>query len=411
MIDIQQQALRLDEHDALKSYKARFELPEATIYLDGNSLGPLSIAALQALNTCARDQWGKDLIKSWNIHDWIGLPQRIGAALAPLLGATQDQLIVCDSVSVNLFKLLTRILSASERNRVLLQADNFPTDNYVAQGLAEFARGDIFLSYHQTNDIVEHLDSDVAAVVLSHVNYKTGERYDIKTICQHAHQTGALVICDLAHSAGVLNVDLQAWQVDFAVGCGYKYLNGGPGAPGFIYAARPDALIGRSALQGWMGHQAPFAFDHAYSQASDMRSFLVGTPPVLSMTALLGALTDFQGITLLQLEQKALALGDLFLTSLSNLGLDKELRLVTPREHAQRGAQLSFEHEHAYALCQALIAEGVIGDFRAPNVLRFGFSPLFLSFADVVEAALKLREIVRWKSYLDERFLRRNTVT
>jgi kynureninase len=411
VIDIQQQALRLDEHDALKSYKARFELPEATIYLDGNSLGPLSIAALQALNTCARDQWGKDLIKSWNIHDWIGLPQRIGAALAPLLGATQDQLIVCDSVSVNLFKLLTRILSASERNRVLLQADNFPTDNYVAQGLAEFARGDILLSYHQTNDIVEHLDSDVAAVVLSHVNYKTGERYDIKTICQHAHQTGALVICDLAHSAGVLNVDLQAWQVDFAVGCGYKYLNGGPGAPGFIYAARPDALIGRSALQGWMGHQAPFAFDHAYSQASDMRSFLVGTPPVLSMTALLGALTDFQGITLLQLEQKALALGDLFLTSLSNLGLDKELRLVTPREHAQRGAQLSFEHEHAYALCQALIAEGVIGDFRAPNVLRFGFSPLFLSFADVVEAALKLREIVRWKSYLDERFLRRNTVT
>lgn len=411
MIDIQQHALRLDEHDALKSYKARFELPEATIYLDGNSLGPLSIAALQALNTCARDQWGKDLIKSWNIHDWIGLPQRIGAALAPLLGATQDQLIVCDSISVNLFKLLTRVLSASERKRVLLQADNFPTDNYVAQGLAEFARGDILLSYHQTNDIVEHLDSDVAAVVLSHVNYKTGERYDIKTICQHAHQTGALVICDLAHSAGVLNVDLHAWQVDFAVGCGYKYLNGGPGAPGFIYAARPDALIGRSALQGWMGHQAPFAFDHAYSQASDMRSFLVGTPPVLSMAALLGALTDFQGITLLQLEQKALALGDLFLTSLSNLGLDKELRLGTPREHAQRGAQLSFEHEHAYALCQALIAEGVIGDFRAPNVLRFGFSPLFLSFADVVEAALKLHEIVRCKSYLDTRFLRRNTVT
>ena len=411
MIDIQQQALRLDEHDALKSYKARFELPEATIYLDGNSLGPLSLAALRALNTCARDQWGKDLIKSWNIHDWIGLPQRIGAALAPLLGATQDQLIVCDSISVNLFKLLTRVLSASERERVLLQADNFPTDNYVAQGLAEFARGDIVLSYHQTNDIVEHLDSDVAAVVLSHVNYKTGERYDIKTICQHAHQTGALVICDLAHSAGVLNVDLHAWQVDFAVGCGYKYLNGGPGAPGFIYAARPDALIGRSALQGWMGHQAPFEFENSYSQASDMRSFLVGTPPVLSMAALLGALTDFQGITLLQLEQKALALGDLFLRSLSDLGLDEEIRLVTPTEHAQRGAQLSFEHEHAYALCQALIAEGVIGDFRAPNVLRFGFSPLFLSFADVVEAALKLREIVRCKSYLDERFPRRNTVT
>lgn len=411
MIDIKQQALRLDEHDALKAYRARFDLPEATIYLDGNSLGPLSIAALQALNTCARDQWGKDLIKSWNVHDWIGLPQRIGAALAPLLGAKQDQLIVCDSISVNLFKLLTRILSASERKRVLLQTDNFPTDNYVAQGLAEFARGDILLSYHQTSDIVEHLDSDVAAVVLSHVNYKTGERYDIKTICQQAHQTGAIVICDLAHSAGVLDVDLHAWQVDFAVGCGYKYLNGGPGAPGFIYAARPEALIGRSALQGWMGHQSPFAFDHSYSQASDMRSFLVGTPPVLSMAALLGALTDFQELTLPQLEQKALALGDLFLRSLSDLGLDEEIRLVTPTEHAQRGAQLSFEHDNAYALCQALIAEGVIGDFRAPNVLRFGFSPLFLSFADVVEAALKLHEIVRCKSYLDERFLRRNTVT
>lgn len=411
MIELQANAQKLDQSDALAAHRAKFSLPKGVIYLDGNSLGPPSKAALATLRESAQEQWATDLIKSWNTHDWIGLPQRTGALIAPLIGAKAEQVIVCDSISVNLFKILSGIVRDSDRPILLLQKDNFPTDNYVAQGLAHFTRGQVHLRYASAEELPQAMDDDVAAVLLSHVHYRTGERYDLKTIVESAHAAGAQVVCDLAHSAGVLDVRLNDWSVDFAVGCGYKFLNGGPGAPGFVFAQRTDKAAGMSALQGWMGHKAPFEFTADQQTASEMRGFLVGTPPILSMSALLGALSDFDRITPRELESKARALSDTFLAALDELKLSQILPLISPRDPDERGAQLSFAHPDAHAIAQALIAVGVIGDFRAPNVLRFGFSPLFLSFADMVDAALKLKEVMDTQIYIEKRFQTKNKVT
>ena len=411
MIDLRVHAQRLDRGDALAAHRAKFSLPKGVVYLDGNSLGPPSKAALATLQECAQEQWATDLIKSWNTHDWIGLPQRTGALIAPLIGAKAEQVIACDSISVNLFKILSGIVRNSDRSTLLLQKDNFPTDNYVAQGLSHFTHGQVRLRYAQPDQLTQALDHDVAAVLLSHVHYRTGERYDLEAIAKSAHASGAKLIVDLAHSAGVLDVRLNDWDIDFAVGCGYKFLNGGPGAPGFIFARTPTAAAAASALQGWMGHASPFEFKERQQTASAMKGFLVGTPPILSMSALMGALSDFDEISPLELECKALALSHFFLNALDQLELLEALPLISPNLQEKRGAQLSFSHPHAYAISQALIAEGVIGDFRAPNVLRFGFSPLFLSFADMVDAALKLKAIMDTQIYTEKQFQTKNKVT
>jgi kynureninase len=411
MIELHAKAEQLDQSDPLSIHRAKFSLPKDVIYLDGNSLGPPSKTALAMLEESARTQWAADLIKSWNSHDWISLPQRVGASIAPLIGANAEQVIACDSISVNLFKILSAIIRGSDRTTILLQEDNFPTDNYVAQGLGQFTQGKVRLRYAPPDQLTQALDDDVAALLLSHVHYRTGERYDLEAIAKFAHASGAKIIADLAHSAGVLDLRLNDWDVDFAVGCGYKFLNGGPGAPGFVFAKASAEAAATSALQGWMGHDSPFEFKAEQKTASGMKGFLVGTPPILSMSALMGALSDFEGIPLIELESKALALGHTFLTALDQLELLEALPLLSPIVQEKRGAQLSFSHPDAYAISQALISEGVIGDFRAPNVLRFGFSPLFLSFADTVNAALKLKEIMDNQIYTQKRFETKNKVT
>ena len=407
-----ERAQAYDKSDPLASHQSAFCLPPSVVYLDGNSLGPVSANAKHFLNDCVEQQWQTELIGSWNTHQWITIPQRVGASLAPLLGAEPHELISCDSISVNLFKLLSHIVnSCAERDTVLVQRGNFPTDNYVAQGLAQLTSGRITLKEVDTADLSRHLDTRVAAVVMSQVNYKTGERYDIADICEHAHRYGALMLCDLAHSAGVLKLDLHQLKVDFAVGCGYKFLNGGPGAPGFIYVAKRHHNHLQPALTGWMGHRRPFDFEADYRPAHGVTGLLTGTPPILSMAALLGALEDFKGCAMENLEAKAHALGDFFLTALAELGIANQLTLITPTDHARRAAQLSFEHPEAYGLCQALIEAGVIGDFRAPRILRFGLSPLFLSFTDVLHAAEILQRILASQSYRDPKYTERKAVT
>lgn len=388
----------LDLNDTLAEKRAQFELPPDIVYLDGNSLGCLTVAARQRAQEVVEQQWGHDLIKSWNLHEWIDLPVTIGEKIARLVGAAPGQVICCDSISVNLFKILGAALALRpERHVVISQQSNFPTDLYIVQGLAGLL-GSERCELRQLAD--EELEAglrskDVAVLLLSHVNFRTGSVYDMQRLTRLAHDHGVLVIWDLAHSAGVLPVELDAWQVDFAVGCGYKYLNGGPGAPAFLYVAHQHQEQAVQPLSGWMGHQAPFSFDNSYRPAEGMSRFLSGTPAVVSMSILDAALDVFADTGPAELHKKAQALSELFLYLVDGSSVSDDLRLLSPRDCNKRGAQLAFAHPHAYEICQALIAQGVIADFRAPDILRFGFSPLYLCFADMAQSVSCLETIVR----------------
>lgn len=403
----------LDQDDALTHKRAAFHLDEGKIYLDGNSLGALPRVAIDRIQATLQQQWGEDLISSWNKHGWIDLPQRVGEKIAPLVGAAPGQVICCDSISVNLFKLLATALSMRpDRSVVLSVGDNFPTDLYMAQGLAALG-GDTQCQLQQVaeHELVAAINADVAVVMLSHVNFRSGYILPMREITAAAHAAGALVIWDLAHSAGALPVELDACEVDLAVGCGYKYLNGGPGAPAFLYAAARHHANIQQPLSGWMGHRDPFAFDPVYAPGEGMLQFLCGTPPILSMTALDAALDVFSDTSMAALRQKSMALGELFVALVAQCELAESLDLRSPALPGERGSQLAWSHPAAHGLCQAWIEHGVTADFREPDILRVGFSPLYTSFTDIWEAVERLRTVIGRGAHLDARWQRRQKVT
>ena len=401
------------EGDSLSSLRESFLLPEGVIYLNGNSLGPLQFRVKQRLKEVIDIEWGEDLITSWNKHDWMDLPEKVGEKIAPIIGASSGQVVCCDSISINLFKLLASAIQLRpNRTKILSQFDNFPTDLYVAEGLERLlGKPRCTLELCASKDLIAAMTGEVSVLMLSHVNFRDGSILDVADLTRRAHENGILVIWDLAHSAGVLSIALDDWDVDFAVGCGYKYLNGGPGAPSFLYVNR--RLHGQfiQPLQGWMGHEKPFQFDHEFVPAAETRQFVAGTPQILSLVALDSALEIFQDLNIVSLQEKALALSEYFLELvLKESDLDG-FQLVSPTDPSKRGAQLSFSHLSAYAISRAWIEEGVIADFRAPNILRVGFSPMILSIKDIDLAVKKLIVVIQSRSFLEEKFQKKQNVT
>jgi kynureninase len=391
---------RLDEADPLRSRRDAFALPDGVIYLDGNSLGPLPKSVAARLQSTVDHEWREGLVRSWNAASWIDLPNRVGARIARLVGARPDEVVVADSVSVNLFKLLTGALRLRPSRPVIVsERENFPTDLYVAQGLVALLGEGYELRLVGRDEIRDRIDGRTAVLMLTEVNYRTGAQHDMAALTRAAHERGALVIWDLSHSAGAFEVDLEGAGVDFAAGCGYKFLNGGPGAPAFLYVRRERQPRFRPALVGWMGHAQPFAFNSTYAPADGVSRALAGTPPILSMSALDAALDVFDGIDMAAVGEKGRRLTAHFVDLVESRCGAFGLELLTPREPRRRGCQVSFAHDEGYAVTQALIARRVIGDFRAPNVMRFGFPALYLRYVDVFDAAETLYQVLAGREW------------
>ena len=398
----------LDAGDPLEEFRERFDVPEGVIYLDGNSLGCLPKATPERLEQVVREEWGRDLIRSWNSAGWIDLSSKIGTKIAPLIGARADEVIACDSTSINLFKLISAALAMRPGRKVVLsEPGNFPTDLYMIEGLERQGLTERRLAPREA--LADALDGDVALLLLTHTHYKTGELFDMAALTQAAHEAGALVLWDLSHSGGALPVDLNGCEADFAVGCGYKYFNGGPGAPAYAFVAERHLKAARQPLTGWMGHAAPFAFSDDYKAAPGVEKLLCGTPPILGLAALEVGVDLVAEIGVDRLYEKSQALSEFFRQCLSERGV--VLDLVSPTDPDARGSQLSFRHDEAYAICQALIARGVIGDFRDPDILRFGFAPAYLCFEDMAEAARHLAEVLETGEWQREEFRERAAVT
>lgn len=401
----------LDRDDPLADRRRLFDLPEGLIYLDGNSLGALPHAVKDQVARTVEAEWGRDLIRSWNTADWIHLPQRVGARIAPLIGAEADEVIACDSTSINIFKLAAAALRMRPGRRVIVsEPGNFPTDLYILQGLAEVL-GDVELRVVEPGRLDEALDESVAVLLLTQVHYKSGRLHDMAALTARAHQVGALALWDLSHSAGALPVELNACEADFAVGCGYKYLNGGPGAPAFVFVARRHQAEFRSPLTGWMGHAQPFAFVDDYQPAADLTRALCGTPQVIGLAALDAALTVFEGVDLSAVRAKSQRLGDLFINLVEQRCAGRGFEIACPRDASARGSQVSLAHSHGYPIMQALIAREVVGDFRAPDILRFGFTPLYLRHVDVWDAVDRLVAVMESGEWREARFSERAAVT
>lgn len=403
---------RLDRDDPLAAFRSRFDLPSGIIYLDGNSLGALPVGTRQRLDEVVRRQWGNDLIRSWNGNDWIGMPRRIGAKIARLIGAHDDEVIAADSTSVNLFKLLAAALRLRPGRKVIVsERSNFPTDLYIIQGLIVLLGQGHELRLVHADDLPDALDENVAVLVLTQVDYRSGRVHDLATITRQAQAKGILTLWDLSHSAGAMPVDLNTAGADMAVGCGYKYLNGGPGAPAYLFIARRHQRDAQPAIAGWMGHAAPFEFAPDYRPAPGIERHLAGTPPVLGLAALEAGVDLLLEADLHLVREKSRRLGDLCLRLLdqecASFGFDP----ACPRDSALRGSQVAFRHPQSYAIIQALIAEGVIGDFRAPDILRFGCAPLYLRYVDIWDAVAALRRIMASEAWNRPEFKRRATVT
>jgi kynureninase len=410
-------ALALDGADPLAPLRDQFSLPPGVIYLDGNSLGVLPRSTAARVQQVVTDEWGEGLIRSWNSAGWITLPQRVGDKIAQLVGVGAGELVVADSTSVNLFKVLSAALSISQtdapaRRVIVSERSNFPTDLYIAQALA--AERGFELRLVEPEDLPAALGAQVAVLMLTHVNYRTGRMHDMAALSRASHEAGALVIWDLAHSAGAVPLALADDGADFAIGCGYKYLNGGPGAPAFVWAHPRHADRFWQPLAGWMGHAAPFEFTPGYRPAAGISRYLCGTPPVLSLAALECGVDSVLAAQALggmpALRAKSLALTKLFAAQVQ--AHCPGLSLVSPLDDAQRGSQVCFGHtEIGYPVMQALIARGVIGDFRAPDVLRFGFTPLYLRFVDAFDAAEHLRQVLNGGEWQRPEFNQRQAVT
>ena len=403
----------MDRDDPLAGYRLQFDLPTGMAYFDGNSLGALSHEARRRVAHTTEVEWGASLIGGWNDHDWIGLTRAAGELIAPVIGAGPGQVLVADSISVNLFKLLCAALRLRpERTRILTDAVNFPTDQYIAQGLVDLLGPErALLEALPLDDIPAALDESVALVMLSHVDYRTGRLHDMSGLTAAAHDCGALILWDLAHSAGALPLRLDADQVDLAVGCGYKYLNGGPGAPALLYVAKRHQDLARQPLQGWMGHAEPFAFESEYRPAEGIERFASGTPPILSLAALHAALQVFDNLDMRMVRDKSMALGSLCQALIESRPVLGTLTLVSPSLPEQRGSQLSYRHPDAYQICQALIKNRVVVDFRAPDILRIGFASLYLRYADVWRLVETLETVISTDAHLDPSLAKRKRVT
>jgi kynureninase len=401
------EASTLDENDPLRPLRERFFIPEDIIYLDGNSLGALPKATVKRQQEVVTGEWGTSLIRSWNVHGWIDAPQRVGGQIAPLIGARPQEVIVTDSTSVNLFKLLAAAARLSDRSVILSEAGNFHTDLHIAAGVADLLGME--LQVVEREEIEDNITEDVSLLLLTHVHYKSGARYDMAAVTAQAKTVGVRTLWDLSHSAGAVPLDLNGSGAEMAVGCGYKYLNGGPGAPAFLYVSEQLQERLGNPVSGWMGHAAPFAFTDAYLPAPGLTRFLTGTPPILSLSALESGIESFGGVSMERLWKKSIALFDLFHKLMAERC--PELVCISPAEPERRGSHISFRHNHAFEICQALINAGVIGDFRSPDVIRFGLTPLYLGYEDIWEAAERCAAILESGSWRDPRFAVRGKVT
>jgi kynureninase len=390
--------------------RALFHIPDGVVYMDGNSLGPLPVAAQERVARMLREEWGEQLIRGWNGAGWYMQPRRVGDRIGRLIGAPEGTVVMGDTLSVKVYQALAAALHLNPGRRVILSdSGNFPSDLYMAQGLLELVDDGYELDIVEPEEVEAAIDGRVAVLMLTEVDYRTGRLHDMKALTAKAHEAGALAIWDLAHSAGALPVDVTEAQADFAVGCTYKYLNGGPGAPAFIYVAPRHADSARPALSGWMGHEAPFAFDLDYRPGLGIERMRCGTPPVIALTALEVALDAWEGVSMDDVRAASIGLSDLFIREVE--GRCPELALASPRSGTRRGSQVSFRHPEGYAVMQALIARGVIGDFRAPDAIRFGFTPLYLDEAEVMRAVDILEDVMTNRLWDRPEYRRKAAVT
>jgi kynureninase len=398
--------------DPLRSFRDRFVIPEGLIYLDGNSLGPMPRAAAGMLNHTIEQEWGQNLIRSWNSAGWFDMPLQLGDRVGALIGAAPGQTLVCDTTSINLYKAIHAAIGLRpDRNAVIAEDESFPTDLYIIEGAMKSAGRPMQRRLIGTDgpSIEALIDRNVAVAVLSHVNYRTGELLDMAAITKRLHDAGALVVWDLCHSIGVVEIDFDRHAVDFAVGCTYKYLNGGPGSPAFVSVAKKHLAAAQHPLSGWWGHAAPFAFDRDFRPDAGIKRFLCGTQPIISMRGVEVALDAMEGVEVPALRQKSLALTELFMARVN--ALLPGLKIVTPRATSLRGSQVGISFDNGYAVVQAMIERGVIGDFRAPDLMRFGFAPLYVRFEDVWDAAEILAECINAEVWRDPRYNRKLEVT
>lgn len=414
------ECVALDAADPLRAHRAAFALPEGVVYLDGNSLGALPRATGARVREVIEHEWGDGLIRSWNTARWTELPRRVGAKIARLVGAQRDEVLCADSTSVNVFKVLAAALRLQARDAgrrtILSERGNFPTDLYVAEGLAGLLGAGHALRLADADELADAIDERTAVVMLTHVNFRTGAMHDLAGLTRRAHDAGALAVWDLAHSAGAVPLALGADRADFAVGCGYKYLNGGPGAPAFVYVATRHlaALAGdpfAQPLTGWFGHRAPFTFESGYAPAASIDRFAVGTPSIIALAALDAGVDTVLAAGVDALRTKSVALTGRFIALVEQRCAGFGLELVSPRDPARRGSQVCWRHPEAFAVMQALIARGVIGDFRAPDILRFGFAPLYVGHADTWDAVDALHAVLAGGEWRRDAFRQRGAVT
>ncbi|MDY7530757.1 kynureninase [Pseudomonas sp. Bout1] len=409
--------LTLDDQDPLAPLRNQFALPAGVIYLDGNSLGARPVAALERAQAVIAEEWGNGLIRSWNSAGWADLSQRLGNRLAPLIGARDGEVVITDTTSINLFKVLSAALTvqrerAPSRKIIVSEASNFPTDLYIAEGLAELLQQGYSLRLvNSPDELPKAIDQDTAVVMLTHVNYKTGYMYDMQAQTVLSHECGALAIWDLAHSAGAVPIDLHQAGADYAIGCTYKYLNGGPGSQAFVWVNPALVDVVTQPLSGWFGHTRQFAMESRYAPSQGIARYLCGTQPITSLAMVECGLDIFALTDMASLRAKSLALTDLFIELVESRCAAHQLTLITPREHARRGSHVSFEHPEGYAVIQALIARGVIGDYREPRIMRFGFTPLYTSFTEVWDAVEILGEVLDQKAWDQPQFKVRHSVT
>jgi kynureninase len=404
----------LDETDVLAHFRDLFYVPADTVYLDGNSLGVMPLAAVDRMNDVMQREWAEGLIRSWNENRWFEAPIRIGDKIAQLIGANQSEVVATDTVSVNLFKLLVAALNiqkASGRKIILSEAGNFPTDLYIMQGIKTMLGDQVELVIVEREQIEDAINQNVAVVLLTDVHYKTGHLLDKSEITKLAHQHGAMVIWDLCHSAGALPVNLNEINADMAVGCGYKYLNGGPGAPAFLFVAKRHQAKIQQPLSGWWGHARPFAFEDDYESGLGINSMLCGTQGILGLSCLEVAIDLFLQTDMQLVREKSVKMGDLFIRLLEQKCSEFDFQIISPTDSSRRGSQVSILHEQGYPIVQALIDRKVIGDFRAPQVLRFGFTPLYVSYTDVWRAVSSLENIMLRNSWDQEKYRTVSTVT
>jgi len=411
MTDAPATAAELDARDPLADARDHFVLPEGVIYLDGNSLGARQKGIVERLTNVVEQQWGNGLIRSWNEADWYDLPLRTGDRIAPLIGAVAGDVVVGDSTTISLFRVVAAALALRpDRHVIVTERENFPTDLYILEGLKSL-RPNLEIRHADLKVDPATLLDGAAVLILTHVDYKTGRIRDAAKLTAAAHAAGALTVWDLSHSAGAVEVDVRGWGADFAVGCGYKYLNGGPGAPSFTWVAPSLVNMTEQPLRGWLGHRDPFAFESTYAPATGIRRYITGTQQVLSLAALHEALSIWGDISMRDVRAKSVAQTSRFIERVEAECAGLGLTLVSPRVSSERGGHVSFAHPEGYAIMQALIARGVVGDFRAPDVLRFGFSPLYVRFSEIDRAVDVLADILRTKSWDQPAFTTRRIVT